>query len=333
MRKDLLSFTEKGIYCEKGDFFIDPSRPVQKAVITHAHSDHARWGHTNYLAETSNKNILKLRLGQDINLQLMDYGQATLINGVKVSFHPAGHIWGSSQVRVEYKGDTWVVSGDYKLENDGFSGEYEQLKCHKFITETTFALPVFQWAPQHEVIDQINNWWKQNASDGKSSVLTAYALGKAQRLLTGLDLSIGPVYCHGAIMNVNQALRLDGAVIPEVQYAGAEVPKENFRGSLILTPGSSTGTSWMNKFHPYEVATVSGWMQIRGIKRRRNAGQGFVMSDHVDWGSLNQAVRETRAETIFVTHGYTDVYAKWLTENGYNAEIVSPLSIREQGEE
>lgn len=320
--KELLTFTEKGIYCEKGGFYIDPWKPVDQAVITHAHADHARWGSKKYLAQELNKDILQLRLGPEIDLQTLPYREPLRINGINVSFHPAGHIWGSSQVRVEYKGEVWVASGDYKVENDGFSGSFEPVKCHTFITESTFGLPVFRWTPQSDVINDINGWWRKNAAEGKSSILCAYALGKAQRLLYNLDLSIGKIFAHGAVVNVNEALKASGARLPEVKYAGNEVDKKEYRGSLIITPSSSMGTTWMNKFQPFEVATVSGWMNIRGIKRRRNAGHGFVLSDHADWEGLNQAVEATGAEKILVTHGYSEAFSRWLKERGYDADVV-----------
>lgn len=320
--KGLLSYTDSGIYCSQGDFYIDPWKPVHRAIITHAHSDHARPCHSSYLAQRLNKEILKLRLGNHINLELMDYGEHRLINGVKVSFYPAGHIWGSSQIRVEYQGEVWVASGDYKLENDGFSGEFEPVKCHTFITETTFGLPVFKWRPQSEVMNEINKWWRTNALYGKTSILCAYALGKAQRLLANVDTSIGKVFVQGAVANVNEALEKDGAILPNYTYASPEVDKSLYPGSLVITPASSVGTSWMRKFQPYEVATVSGWMQIRGIKRRRNSGHGFVMSDHADWDGLNHAIASTEAERVFVTHGYTDVFQKWLEQQGLESGIL-----------
>jgi putative mRNA 3-end processing factor len=323
--KDLLTFTDQGIYCETGDFFIDPWKPVDKAIITHAHSDHAKWGHKKYLSHHLNRNILKLRLGADINLQTVDYTETITLNGVKVSFHPAGHIWGSCQIRVTYKGEVWVVSGDYKIENDGFSHSFEPVKCHTFITESTFGLPVFNWRPQDKVIDDIKAWWRANAEEGKASILTAYALGKAQRLIHNLGNDLGPIYVHGSIENVNTALQKDGARLPKTTYVSDKISKSSFPGSLIITPGSSLGTSWVNRFYPYEIATVSGWMQIRGIKRRRNAGHGFVMSDHADWDGLNQAISQTGAERIFVTHGYTDVFSRWLSDQGYDAKIVETL--------
>ncbi|MDW3195410.1 MAG: ligase-associated DNA damage response exonuclease [Cytophagales bacterium] len=331
IEQDLLTFSPKGIYCPRADVFIDPTHPVDKAVITHAHSDHARWGHKYYIAQRQNNEILKLRLGQDIHLTLKEFGESFTVNGVKFSFHPAGHIWGSAQVRVEYKGEVWVASGDYKTEPDHFSPDFEPVKCHTFITESTFALPVFQWQPQVEVMKEINDWWAANARVGKASIICAYALGKAQRIITSVNRDIGPIYVHGAVWNVHQALNGDGAQLPEVSYVSEERNKNrDFAGSLIVTPSSALGTSWMRKFQPYEVATVSGWMNVRGIKKRRNSGHGFVLSDHADWDGLNWAIKETGAEKVWVTHGYTDTYARWLKQQGLDAHSVNSLSIREE---
>jgi len=286
--------------------YIDPNQAVDRAIVTHAHSDHARPGSKYYLAQEQNEGILRLRLGEDIKLETKNYSDPVTIHGVTFSFHPAGHIWGSCQVRVEHAGEVWVVSGDYKVEDDGFSAPYEAVQCHNFITESTFALPVFKWKPQDGVINEINHWWKSNSEEGKSSILCAYALGKAQRIIHNVDPTIGRIYVHGAVANVNEALSASGAILPETMYASPEVDKKDYLGSLIVTPSSSIGTSWMNKFFPYEVATVSGWMNIRGIKRRRNAGRGFVLSDHADWDGLNHAVKESGAERVYVTHGYVD---------------------------
>ena len=328
----LLTFTDKGIFCERANVFIDPSQAVDRAIVTHAHSDHARSGSSHYLAQKQNEGILRLRLGADISLETRDYGDPVAINGVTFSFHPAGHIWGSSQVRAEYQGEIWVVSGDYKVEDDGFSTPYEVVRCHNFITESTFALPVFKWKPQDGVVSEINRWWGENAREGKSSILCAYALGKAQRVIHNVDQSIGRIYVHGAVANVNEALSISGAKLPETIYASPEIDKKDYAGSLIVTPSSSIGTSWMNKFYPYEVATVSGWMNIRGIKRRRNAGQGFVLSDHADWDGLNLAVKESGADRVYVTHGYVDAYARWLRQNGLEAQSIQSLSLREDEE-
>ena len=331
INKGLLTFSPKGIYCPRADVFIDPTHPVDKAVITHAHSDHARWGHKYYVAQRQNKEILKLRLGQDIHLTLKEFGESFTINGVKFSFHPAGHIWGSAQVRVAYKGEVWVASGDYKTEADHFSPDFEPVRCHTFITESTFALPVFQWKPQAQIMDEINQWWSANAQAGKASVICAYALGKAQRVITSVNRDIGPIFVHGAVWKVHEALNRDGADLPKVTYTSDEVNKStDFAGSLIVTPSSAMGTSWMRKFHPYEVATVSGWMNVRGIKKRRNSGRGFVLSDHADWDGLNRAIKETGAESVWVTHGYTETYARWLRQQGLDARSVDSLAIREE---
>ena len=332
--KDLLTFSPKGIYCPRADVFIDPTHPVDRAIITHAHADHARWGHKYYIAQRQNKEILRLRLGKDINLTLQEFGEEFTINGVTFSFHPAGHIWGSAQVRVAYKGEIWVASGDYKTENDGFSPDFEPVRCHTFITESTFALPVFQWRPQSEVMADINAWWAENARMKKTSIICAYALGKAQRIIFGVDTSIGPIFVHGAVWNVQQALEQDGAILPKVTYVSEELRKSTaeFSGGLVVTPASAMGTSWMRKFQPFEIATVSGWMNIRGIKKRRNAGKGFVLSDHADWDGLNQAIKETGAENVWVTHGYTETFARWLRQQGLNAQSVSNLTIREDQE-
>ncbi|MEL6556772.1 MAG: ligase-associated DNA damage response exonuclease [Bacteroidota bacterium] len=318
----LLKFTDKGIFCGAGNFFIDPWKPVNNAVITHAHSDHARWGSKHYLAHSDSREILKLRLGNEIKLRTVDYNEEILINGVKVSLHPAGHIFGSAQIRVEHKGEVWVASGDYKTESDGFTVDFEPVKCHTFITESTFGLPVFKWQEQSVIIDEINSWWKENKEAGKTSILCAYALGKAQRLLTAVDQSIGDIYVHGSVANVNEALSNNGAVLPETIRVTNEIDKSLYKGNLVITPMSGLGSSWVNKFSPYETAMVSGWMNIRGMKRRRAVQRGFVLSDHADWTGLNEAVMATEAERVFVTHGYQSAYARFLCEQGLDAQEV-----------
>ncbi|MGB3464013.1 MAG: ligase-associated DNA damage response exonuclease [Cyclobacteriaceae bacterium] len=319
---ELIRFTERGIYCEAGDFYIDPWKPVDKAIITHAHSDHARWGSKQYLAHHDSREVLKLRLGEDINLQTIGYDEQISVNGVKIAMFPAGHIFGSAQIRIEHKGEVWVASGDYKTESDGFTVDFEPVKCHTFITESTFGLPVFNWQPQHEVMSDINQWWKDNQVAGKTSIICAYALGKAQRVMSAIDASIGKIYLHGAVANVNEALIRNGAILPEATRVTNEINKEDYIGNLIVTPLSGLGTSWVNKFSPYETAMVSGWMNIRGMKRRRAVQRGFVLSDHADWKGLNEAIAATGAERVFVTHGYQSVFARYLGELGYDAQEV-----------
>ncbi|MDW8273471.1 MAG: ligase-associated DNA damage response exonuclease [Chitinophagales bacterium] len=317
----LLKFTQKGIFCEEGNFYIDPWRPVDFAIITHAHSDHARYGCKHYLAHKDSKPVLRLRLGENISLQTLDYGDTIYINGVSVSLYPSGHIIGAAQIKVEYKGEIWVVAGDYKLQNDGICTPFEPVKCHTFITESTFALPVYRWKPQKQIFDEIHMWWRQNASKGKVSILCGYALGKAQRLSKYLNPELGKIFLHGAVANVNAALINSGIDIPDYPKSSSTISKNEYRGSIIIAPPSVAGTPWLKKFEPYSLAICSGWMQIRGNQRRRNADVGFVLSDHADWNALLSAIEATGAEHVIATHGYTEIIARYLRERGLHAEV------------
>ena len=322
MGKGLLSFTQNGIYCEKAGVYIDPWRPVEKAIITHGHADHSRWGNKEYISHHHSVPIIKNRLGE-INIRGIEYDDPFSVNGISFSLHPAGHIPGSAQVRVEHKGEVWVVSGDYKLTNDGLSAPFEPVKCHTFITECTFGLPVFRWKEQAEVLEEINKWWKTNREKGITSILIAYSLGKAQRLLKGIDHSAGRVFTHGAIENMNEVIRGMGIELPVSTRITRDVKKENFRGELVLAPPSAIASPWIRKFNPYSLGIASGWMALRGMRRRRAADRGFVLSDHADWEGLNKAIEQTGAEKIITTHGYTDIFTEWLKEKGYDAAIES----------
>jgi len=317
----VIEFTEAGLYCPKADVYIDPWKPVNKALITHGHSDHARRGHKAYACVKSSQPILRHRLGP-INITPYKFGEVFKINGVKFSFHPAGHIIGSAQIRIEQDGEIWVVTGDYKLEDDGISEPYEQLQCHHFITESTFGLPVYKWTDQAEVYSEINNWWKTNIEAGKTSLLTAYSLGKAQRILHHLDDSIGAIYCHGAIANMNDTLIASGIRLTPFHKVVDGVNSNHYKGCIVLAPPSVTSSAWMKRFKNISIGVASGWMALRGARRRRGADRGFVLSDHCDWPSLIQAVKDTGAEFIYPTHGYTNIYAQWLNEQGYTAKPV-----------
>lgn len=319
---DLLQFTEQGIYCPQADVFIDPWKPVKHALVTHGHADHARWGHENYLCTQTAEPVIRHRIGEKAAIETVPFGQTTTINGVKFSFHPAGHIPGSAQIRVEHKGHVWVVSGDYKLMDDGFSEPFEPVSCNVFITESTFGLPIYKWKPQQEVFADIHRWRRQNQDEGKASVLCGYSLGKAQRLLANLDPSTGPIFTHGAIENVNELLREHGWQLPPTQKVTKDIDKKQFRQALILAPPSAIGSTWMNRFKPLSVAMASGWMTLRGA-RRRAVDRGFILSDHADWDGLNEAVLQSGAERVFVTHGYSNQFARWLTEQGLDAREVS----------
>ena len=314
----LIEFTDKGLYCPQGQFYIDPWKPVERAVITHAHSDHARWGSKYYLCHHFTKPILQLRLG-DNNYESVEWNETVLMNGVKISLHPAGHIIGSSQIRVEYNGEVWVVSGDYKTENDGISGGFEPVPCHTFITESTFGLPIYKWKQQPEIFSDIKNWVKENNAVGKTSVLIAYSLGKAQRLLAPLAETGLPIFLHGAVHNVHETLVKCGFNLPGVQRVVPSTTKEETKGNIVIAPSGADGSAWIKKFSPYSVGVCSGWMQVRGNKRRRNADAGFALSDHADWEGLLKAVKATGAQKVFATHGFQASFSRYLNEQGIEA--------------
>lgn len=317
----LIEFTDKGLYCPPGDFYIDPWQGVDRAVITHAHSDHARWGSKAYLCHTFSKPLLETRLGPN-SYQTLEWGESIDFHGVKLSLHPAGHIIGSSQVRLEHKGEVWVFTGDYKLENDGISGQFEPVRCHNFITESTFGLPIYKWKPQAEIYSGIQDWVRRNRVVGKTSVLIAYSLGKAQRLLQPLSEVAEKIFVHGAVYNLHAALVAAGWSLPEVERVTPDTPKEALKGSVVIAPSSAEGSPWMRRFAPYEVGVCSGWMQVRGAVRRRNADAGFILSDHADWDGLLQACKETGAECVYATHGFQAAFSRYLREQGINAKEV-----------
>lgn len=319
----LLQFDKDGIYCAQAGIYIDPWKPVDKAIITHAHSDHARWGSKSYLAHHDSEGILKYRLGQEIPLETLGYNEPVIMNGVRISLHPAGHITGSAQVRLEYKGQIWVVSGDYKVMPDGMTTPFEPVPCHHFVTESTFGLPIYNFPDAATLDADLKSWCFKNLNAGKSCVLIGYSLGKAQRILNSLHDMSAPVILHGAIYNTNAALGLSNENY--VRYS-AGIKKTFQEPVIVVAPPSVIGSSWLRQFEPYELGVCSGWMQLRGARRRRNADMGFVMSDHADWKGLNEAVLATGAEHIYVTHGYKSIYAKWLQEQfGLDAVTVDTL--------
>jgi putative mRNA 3-end processing factor len=308
----------EGLYCPAGDFYIDPWRPVARAVVTHAHADHARYGSTQYLAASAGENVLRTRLGK-IELMALPYGESLRVGDVKLSFHPAGHVLGSAQVRIEHLGEVWVVSGDYKVEPDPTCAAFEPVKCHTFITESTFGLPLYKWVSPVTLFGEINDWWASNAANGRASVLFCYAFGKAQRILAGVDSQIGPIVTHGAVEPLNRAYREAGVPLPATQMVSEVADKSDFSKALVLAPPSAAGTPWMKRFGDYSDAFASGWMLLRGARRRRAVDRGFVMSDHADWPGLNTAIQASGASTVYVTHGYVPVMVRWLQEQGLEA--------------
>ena len=330
MKTPLLQFTEKGIYCKVAQVYLDPWKPVDKAIISHGHADHSRWGHKQYITHHRNVPIIKHRLGP-ISVSGKNWGETFTINGVKFSLHPAGHIIGSSQIRVEHQGEVWVFTGDYKIEDDGLCTPYENVKCHTFITECTFGLPAFKWMPQSEVFEDINRWWSQNRSEGKTSILFGYTLGKAQRLLKHLDTSLGKIYTHGAVENMTAVLRpiVD---LPKTHLITRETKKEELLGNMVIAPPSAHGSTWIRKMVPFVTATASGWMAFRGARRRRAIDKGFVLSDHCDWEGLIECIKATGAEKVICTHGYTEIFSRYLRELGYDARTENTQYEGEMGE-
>ncbi|MFN5577894.1 MAG: ligase-associated DNA damage response exonuclease [Bacteroidota bacterium] len=327
--KGLLVHTALGLYCPKADVYLDPWKPVKKAILSHGHADHARWGSSSYLCTPTAAPVIKYRLG-DINLETLPFGEEKLINGVSFSFHPAGHILGSAQIKVSYKGEIVVFSGDYKTANDGFSEAFEPVKCHTFITESTFGLPVYHWQDQKWVFNEMEEWCKNNRNNGHFSILYGYSLGKAQRILQGLPESIGSIFTHSTIEAVLNVMRNQGVSLKNTIPVNEHLTRADLLSGVIIAPPAVQNSNWLKKFEPIRNGVVSGWMALRGARRRRNADKGFVLSDHADWEGLNEAISLTGAENVFVTHGYTDILSKWLIDKGLNAH---PLETNFEGDE
>jgi putative mRNA 3-end processing factor len=317
--QDLVVQRPEGLYCPPGDFYIDPWRPVARAVITHAHSDHARYGNGHYLASAPAEGVLRARLG-DIHLDTLPYGASIVHHGVRVSLHPAGHVLGSAQVRLEHAGQVWVASGDYKVAPDPTCDPFEPVRCDVFITESTFGLPIYRWCPDDEVFGDINAWWARNASHGRASVLCCYSFGKAQRALSGVDPTIGPIIVHGAVQPLNAAYRAAGVALPETRMVTDVQDKADLRRCLVVCPPGAAASPWLRRFGDAQTAFASGWMQVRGNRRRGGYDRGFVLSDHADWPGLMQAIDATGAQRVIVTHGSVPVMVRHLTERGLRAE-------------
>jgi len=411
--------TGEGLYCPAGDFYLDPWRPVPRAIITHGHSDHARAGHGAYLTHPETAAILQHRLGwgkggwdgatesdrsaeagpwataeRNIGqtfaqsslgtsperplVQTIGYGKTLTVNGVRVTLYAAGHIPGSAQVLVEHQGDRWVFSGDYfctatdgKLQSDAgdrFCAPFESVPCRVFITESTFGLPVYRWPNPAGEFAALHRWWADNQRAGRCSVLIGYSLGKAQRLLHGLDAGQGPIYGHGAVRTITDIIRGLGYSLPELlpiddafrggapgkalgkepgqkqgkdlgQEPGGALGKEpgqkqgkEFAGAMVIAPPGAMDSPWMKRLEPYSLAFASGWMRMRGPRRRHAADRGFVLSDHADWDGLNAAVQASGAERVLVTHGFAEPFSRWLREQGLDAAPLQTLFEGESGE-
>lgn len=324
MQSQLIELTDNGLYCEVGDFYIDPYRKVRRAVITHAHTDHARPGMDAYLVCAEGLAVARCRLGNQAQIQTLAYGESIYFNGVRLSFYPAGHILGSAQVLVEYKGERWVISGDYKTDPDGTCTPFEPVSCNVFITESTFALPIYHWQPQGIIINQINQWWQNNRALGLTSVLFGYALGKTQRILHHLDPTIGPIFVHSSIETLNEAYRVSGIDLPPTFHLQAELKTQIEPYPLVLVPPGIKDTAWLSKFGEINTAFASGWMQALNVRKRQTYDTGFVLSDHADWEGLLSAVKATNPDVVLVTHGFSHTFARYLNEIGIAAAALQP---------
>jgi putative mRNA 3-end processing factor len=328
----LIKFTNKGIYCKQGDFYIDPWQPVDLAVTTHGHADHVKWGNKAYLCHDLTRPILNQRLGTDLKIETLPYNKQIDINGVKLSLFPAGHVIGSSQIRLEYKGQICVVSGDYKVEYDGISTEFEPVKCHTFVSESTFGLPIYKWQPQDVIFSQIKDWISGNHDKNKTSVLVAYSLGKAQRLIKGLD-GYGTIYVHNSIANLNDGFIKAGVDLPETIRITADTKKEDLQKGIVIVPPALAEGRWIKNLINGATGVCSGWMQVRASRRWRSADAGFALSDHADWPGLLSAIEATQAEKVFVTHGFTATFSKYLNEIGIESKEVKTQYGNEEDDE
>lgn len=311
----LIKFTKKGIYCPQGKFYLDPWYPVDYAIISHGHADHARWGMKRYLCTNDSKSILKHRLGNDIKVDSLQYNESISINGVKVSFYPAGHVIGSAQIRLEYKGYVVVFSGDYKTQPDFITVPFEPVKCHTFITESTFGLPIYNWKSEKVLQNQLQSWVKTNQTNNRTSVFFGYSLGKAQRLMSLLD-GCDEIFVHRTIHNLNETISASGISLPKTKLWSSDLDKKTFQNKIIIAPPALLGSRMLKRIPNVAKAVCSGWMQIRGNRRWQAVDAGFVVSDHADWNGLISAVKATEAEQVYVTHGSQAVFSKYLNEIG-----------------
>lgn len=316
-----IKFTRKGIYCIPGKFYLDPWYPVNYAVISHGHADHARWGNKHYLCHHDSKAILKHRIGKDISIESLGYNESKKINDVVVTFYPAGHIIGSVQIRLEYKGYVIVFSGDYKTQPDFISTPFEPVKCNEFITESTFGLPIYRWKTENQLREELKDWIYQNQQNNRTSVFLGYSLGKAQRIMKLVE-NTDQIFVHSAIDNLNNAISNSGIPLPESQLLTANFNKKDIEKKIVILPPALLGSKMLKQIPNASTAICSGWMQIRGNRRWRGVDAGFVVSDHADWNGLISAVKSTEAEKVYVTHGSQATFSKYLNEIGIEASEV-----------
>ena len=318
---DLIAETPSGLFCEAGGFHLDPALPVARAVVTHGHADHARPGSERYLCTEGSLPILRRRLGPDAVIQTLPYGERLQISGVTVSFHPAGHVLGSAQARLERAGEVWVVSGDYKRQPDPTCAPFEPVRCHAFATEATYALPIYRWDDPAAVARDVLAWWDGNRQAGRAAVLFCTILGKAQRILGELaKLTDREVWLHGALEAMTDVYRQAGVAMLPTRLVRETEKGASFAGQLVIAPLMARGGPWGRRLGPREEAFASGEMRVRGRRRRRSFDRGFALSDHADWPGILRTIRETGAQRIFALHGHSETLARYLREQGLEAQ-------------
>ena len=318
----MLTETPAGLYCEAGGFHIDPWGPTPRALITHAHGDHARPGSTAYLCAAPCAPLLARRL-EPAPIETLPYGEPLRLGEVTVSFHPAGHVLGSAQIRIEGSTGVWVVSGDYKRAADPTCARFEAVRCDVFVTESTFALPIYHWDTAGAVVADLHAWWQTNADRGLTSIVFCYTIGKAQRLLAELmAVTDRPVLAHGMLLPVIDVYRAAGVHMLPVQPLLERPRGTSLAGELVLAPLSARGTPWMRRLGPLSDALASGLMRVRGVRRQRAYDRGFVLSDHADWPALLDTIAATGASRVLATHGHAEPLARYLREQGLDAGVL-----------
>jgi putative mRNA 3-end processing factor len=340
-RSELLIATDAGLACPRGGFVIDPRGSVDLALLTHGHADHARAGSRRYVATRTSLPLLRHRLA-GAELEGLAYGERRRFGDVTVSMHPAGHMLGSAQIRIEGEGrdgktEVWVVTGDFKRAHDPSCTEFEPLRCDVLICEATFALPIYRWRPPSEVIDEIVAWWRANAAEGRCALLCCYAAGKAQRILVELgrrgDVDLEQIFVHGAMEPGNVAYRESGISVPEVLGVTGLAKKHDFSKALVLAPPSALRSVWSRRLGEFEAAFASGWTRLRGYRRRYGYARGFELSDHADWPALLRTVHESGAREVRVTHGYAVEFSRWLEEQGLRSSVIESIAAARAGAE
>jgi putative mRNA 3-end processing factor len=315
IESDLLELTSAGLYCPAGDFHIDPWKPVARAVVTHAHSDHARSGMERYFCARSGAALLRQRVGKNAAVQALAFGAPLRIGKAWISLHPAGHILGSAQVRIEHDGVVTVVTGDHNASDTHAAAEpFEAVPCDVLVTESTFGLPVYHWARPEAVMAEIHGWWRANQAAGRTSVLPCYPLGKTQRILAALDASVGPVALAGPGRAFLPLYAAEGVRFPESVDLVPETVEQLKGSGLVLISFAGREPELLKRLAPLSFGAASGWMRIRGVRRSRDCDRGFVLSDHSDWPGLLRCVRQSGARRVGVTHGQTEVFARYLRE-------------------